>query len=340
MRFKPDRKSITIQEVAKAAGVSVSTVSRVLNEKDDVAFETYKKVRQVIVELNYASSLAARGMRSHRTNVIGLVIPEVDSPYSFEILRGVNKVIAESDYHLLIYTSGSASKFRSENQESQYVMLLNGGITDGVIVVTPGTGNFNPYSPLVIIDPYKDELETHTIYSTNYKGARDVIDYLVGMGHRRIAHITGDMSLISAVQRLKGYKEGLAAARIELDGTLIQEGDFTIENAQKGALLLLSLPEPPTAIFAASDMSAIGVYQAAQQMGVRIPQDVSVIGYDNLHDSLYMDPPLTTIDQNISEMGALATHLIMNMLKGENPEKKQHVFPTRLVIRSSCCALT
>jgi len=125
-----------------------------------------------------------------------------------------------------------------------------------------------------------------------------------------------------------------------LNANLIQEGDFTIENALKGTLLLLSLPEPPTAIFAASYMSAIGVYQAAQQMGVRIPQDMSVVGYDNIHDSLYMDPPLTTIDQNISEMGVLATHLIMNKLKGENPEKKQHVFPTRLVIRSSCRAVT
>jgi len=334
--MRRNRKSIKIQDVAEVAGVSVSTVSRVLNNKDDVALETLEKVQGVIKKLGYASSLAARGMRSHHTNVIGLVMSEVDSSYSFEILRGVNRVIAESDYHLLIYTSGSASKFRSENQESQYVMLLNGGITDGVIVVTPSTGSFNPHSPLVIIDPYQEELETHTIYSTNYEGARDAIEYLVGLGHRRIAHITGAMALISAAQRLKGYKEGLAAAGIELDETLIQEGDFTVETAQKCTLRLLSLPEPPTAIFAANDMSATGVYQAAQQMGVRIPQDVSVIGFDNLRDSLYLDPPLTTIEQYIYDMGVLATRLMVNMLRGENPEKKQHVFQTRLVIRESC----
>jgi LacI family transcriptional regulator len=339
MRTKPYRKSITIQDVAKAACVSVSTVSRVLNNKDDVAFETYEKVQQVIEQLNYTSSLAARGMRSRRTNVIGVVISEVDSSYSFEILRGVNRVIAESDYHLLIYTSGDARKFRSENQESQYVMLLNGGITDGVIVVTPSTGSFNPHSPLVIVDPYQEEPETHTIYSTNYKGACDAIEYLVSLGHRRIAHLTGAMALISAAQRLQGYKDGLAAAGIPVEETLIQEGDFTVVTAQKCAMRLLSLPEPPTAIFAANDMSAMAIYQAAQQMGVRIPQDLSVIGFDNLRDSEYLDPPLTTIDQSIFDMGVLATRLMMNMLRGENPENKQHVFPTRLIIRESCRSL-
>ena len=337
MRRSP--KTITIQDVAKAAGVSVSTVSRVMNDKTDVALETIEKVQTIIHELGYASSLAARGMRSHRTKVIGLVISEVDSSYSFEILRGVNRVIAESDYHLLIYTSGAASKYRSENQESQYVMLLNGGITDGVIVVTPSTGSFNPHSPLVIIDPYQEEPETHTLYSTNYEGARDAIAYLVGLGHRRIAYITGAMALISAVQRLKGYKEGLAAAGSELDENLIQESDFTVQTAQECTMRLLTLPEPPTAIFAANDMSAMGVYQAAQQLGVRIPQDVSVIGFDNLRDSNYMEPRLTTIDQSIYDMGVLATRLMMDMLRGENPVKKHHVFQTRLVIRESCRAL-
>jgi LacI family transcriptional regulator len=337
MRRSP--KNITIQDVAKTAGVSVSTVSRVLNGKSDVALETIEKVQSVIENLGYASSLAARGMRSHRTNVIGVVISEVDSPYSLEILRGINRVIAESDYHLLIYTSGSASKFRTENQESQYVMLLNGGITDGVIVVTPSTGNFSPHSPLVIVDPHQNEPETHTLYATNYEGTHDAIEYLVSLGHRRIAHITGAMALISSVQRLKGYKDSMAAAGITLDESLIQEGDFTVHTAQECTLRLLSLPNPPTAIFAANDMSAMGVYQAAQQLGVRIPQDLSVVGFDNLRDSLYLDPPLTTIDQPVFDMGVLATRIMVNILKGENAEKKQHVFPTRLVIRCSCRAL-
>lgn len=340
MRSKPNRKSITIHDVAKAAGVSVSTVSRVLNDKDDVAFETYEKVQRIINEMNFASSLAARGMRSHHTKVIGMVISEVDSPYSFEVLRGVNRVIADTDYDLLIYTSGSATKFRSANQESRNVMLLNGGITDGVIVVTPSTGAFNPRTPLVIIDPYREEPETHTLYGTNYQGARDVVAYLVGLGHRRIAHIAGIMALISAVQRLNGYKDGLAASGITVDEDLIQVGDYTTVTAKECALRLLALPQPPTAIFAANDMSAMGVYQAAEQMGVRIPQDLSVVGFDNVRDAQFMEPSLTTIDQQIFNMGMRATRIMVNLLKGENPEKKQHVFPTQLVERNSCRALT
>lgn len=335
--MRRNRKVITINSVAQTAGVSVSTVSRVLNGKDDVAPETVARVQKVVHDLGYASSLAARGMRSIRTNVIGMVMSEVDSPYSFEIMRGVNQVIAETPYHLLIYTSGSASKFRSENQESQYVMLLSGGIADGVIVVTPSTGNFNPHLPLVLVDPYKEEPETHTISATNYEGTRDAIRYLVGLGHRRIAHITGAMSLLSAIQRLKGYRDGLADAGIAVDENLIAEGDYTVHTAQACARRLLSLPEPPTAIFTANDMSAIGVYQAAQQLAIRIPQDVSVIGFDNLPEATYLDPPLTTVEQSIYNMGVLATQLIVDMLQGHNHETKQHIFPTRLVIRKSCC---
>ena len=169
--MKRNRKSITIHDVAAAAGVSVSTVSRVLNDKDDVAAETYSRVQQVISELGYASSLAARGMRSQRTNVIGLIMPDVASPYSIAVMQGVNRAISQFDYDLIIYTNGDIRKNASADQESYFVSLLNGSITDAVIVVTPAATNFSTAAPVVAIDPNNESPECPAIMSTNYDGA-------------------------------------------------------------------------------------------------------------------------------------------------------------------------
>jgi LacI family transcriptional regulator len=334
--MKRNRRSVKIQDVAKAAGVSVSTVSRVLNNKDDVAEETFERVQAVVTELGYTSSLAARGMRSHSTNLIALVAPDVASTYCHEILRGVNRAISQIDYDLLIYTSGRPWQFNNHDQEVRYVTLLNGSIADAVIVVTPLAQNFNTHAPLVIIDPNDDNPETYSVISTNREGALDAIQYLTGLGHRRIGHITGRLDLASGKQRLQGYKEGLAAAGIPWDETLVVEGDYLPETALLRARELLSIAQPPTAIFAANDMSARGVYQAAQEMNFRIPQDLSVVGFDNLPDSAYYSPPLTTVEQSIESMGFIATELLVRLIRGFAPESKRCVLPTRMVIRESC----
>lgn len=340
MRIRPNRKSVTIHDVARAAGVSVSTVSRVLNDKDDVSLETFEKVRRVIEDMRFASSLAARGMRSYRTNVIGLLLPGIVAPYCTEIIRGVDEVVSQSDYALLIYSSRDYRRNRPLNHESNSVMLLNGSITDGVIMVTPAaaTSNLPSYAPLVIIDPNTESSEIPGVIATNREGALSVMDYLTGLGHRRIGYITGRLELISAVQRLQGYKDGLAAAGIPLDEELIKVSDYMAATAAARARELLSLSNPPTAIFAANDMSAIGVYQAAQEAGLRIPEDLSVVGFDNLYESAHLDPPLTTVDQFIKEMGVVAAQTMLSLLKGEivKGEEQVHVIPTQLIIRQSC----
>ena len=299
------RKSVTIYDVAAAAGVSVSTVSRVLNNKDDVAAETYDRVQQVISELGYASSLAARGMRSRRTNVIGLIMPDVGGLYSAAVLRGVNQAIAQLDYDLLVYTTGDIRKNESATQEAYFVSLLNGSITDGVIVVTPVAKHFSTAAPIVAIDPNNESPDCPAIISTNRDGALQAMNYLTGLGHRRIGYINGRSELVSASRRLQGYRDGLAAAGIPVDEALIQQGDYTTETAVICARQLLNLDDLPTAIFAASDQTAIGVYQAAEELGLRIPEDISVVGFDNLRETVYLNPPLTTIDA-VSESGANA----------------------------------
>jgi LacI family transcriptional regulator len=334
--MKRPRKSITIHDVAEAAGVSVSTVSRVLNDKDDVAAETYEKVQRVIRELGYASSLAARGMRSRRTKVIGLIMPDVATPYSVAVMQGVNRAIAQLDYDLIVYTNGNPRKNTAADQETYYVSLLNGSITDGVIVVTPHATDFSTAAPVVAIDPNNESPDCAAIIATNREGALQAMKRLTDLGHRRIGFITGRPDLISSVRRLQGYKDGLAAAGVPLDEALIQTGDYTTETAVGCAHNLFSLDDPPTAIFAANDMSAMGVYQAAEEAGLRIPDDVSVVGFDNLRESKFLNPSLTTIDQFIPEMGAIATDMVVKLMKGETLESSLCKIQTKIVIRDSC----
>jgi LacI family transcriptional regulator len=332
-------KSATIHDVAVAAGVSISTVSRVLNNKDDVSLETREKVRRVIDELDYSSSLAAKGMRSHHTNVIGLIMPDVASPYSIEIMRGVNRAISKLDYDLLIYTNGDIQKYNTADQERFYVSLLNGSVTDGAIVVTPAAVSFPTVAPLVAIDPNNESPDYPGIIANNKEGAEDALNYLLSLGHRRIGFITGRLDLVSANHRLQGYKDALVSAGIPVDDALIQVSDYTTEMALLCARVLLGMENPPTAIFASNDMSAVGVYQAAKEAGVRIPEDLSVIGFDNLPESACLNPALTTIDQFVAEMGGLAIEMVVNLLKGKVLENNLNIIQSQLVIRKSCASV-
>ena len=335
------KRAVTIRDVAREAGVSVSTVSRILNGKDDVAIVTFDKVQSVIIRMGYASSLAARGMRSSETKVIGLIMPDVAAPYCIEVMQGVNRAIALlEDYALIIYTTGNIWKYGTAEQERRYVVLLNGSITDGVIVVTPAATDFFTDAPVVAIDPNNASPNCPAIMSTNLVGALDAMTYLTGLGHQRIGFITGRLELVSGSQRLQGYKEGLAAAGIALDEELIQIGDYTTEPAVECARALLSLSNRPTAIFASNDMTAMGVYQAAREAGLCIPQDLSVIGFDNLRESTFLSPPLTTVDQFLSEMGSIAVDMLMKMIRGESIDLNPHVISTRLVVRDSCRSLS
>jgi LacI family transcriptional regulator len=302
-------------------------------------------VLAVVEDLGYTSSLAARGMRSRRTNVIGLIIPNVSLYYSQEILRGVNQAIADLDEHLIIYTSGVMHRENIAQHERSYVTLLNGGITDGAIVVTPMATQFPKNAPLVVIDPNTETPDYPSIAGTNREGALAAMNYLTGLGHRRIGHIAGNMDQVISSQRLQGYKDGLAAIGIPVRDEWIEFGDFTPGTAVNCARRLLSRPDRPTAIFAANDLSAMAVYQVARELGLQIPADLSVVGFDNLHEAAYLNPPLTTIDQFIEKMGTMATEMLVKLVKGEplpiNPAGKSNLYkiPTQLVIRDSCTSV-
>jgi LacI family transcriptional regulator len=334
-----NKTTTTIRDVAQAAGVSISTVSRVLNNKDDVAPETYEKVQEVIDELGYTSSLAARGMRSRRMNVIGLVMPDVGDPFSIQVMKGVSRAIAELDYDLIVYTGGEFQRETSADRERRFVSLLGRGITDGIIVVTPTTTSFPTASLVVVVDPNVETHDCPAVIATNRDGALTAVEYLISLGHRRIGFIGGRSELQSAVRRLLGYKDGLARAGIPLDPDLIQTGDYSRKAGFAGTQRLLNLSDPPTAIFASNDQSATGAIKAVLEAGLHVPDDVSVVGFDNVPEVAYAHPRLTTVDQSIDQMGYIATEMLIRLIEGDALESDLYKVPTQLVVRDSCRAI-
>jgi LacI family transcriptional regulator len=330
---------VTIRDVARQAGVSVSTVSRVLNDKDDVALETAAAVRRVIEELGYASSMAARSLRSRTTNVVGLIVPDLWHPFTSLVIRGVNQVTAAQGYDLLAYASARRNPYSMADWEVQLVAQLNGTVTDGIIVVTPNAATYRTTLPLVAIDPYQATTQFPAVIATNYQGVLEAMAYLINLGHHRIGFIAGRPELESAKRRLEGYHAGLVQAGITADPALIVTGDYTRAMGAECAEQLLSLAAPPTAIMASSDETAFGVYDAAAARGVRIPDDLSVIGFDNTLESISVSPPLTTVDQSIETMGILAAQIVLKLIQGQPCESQLHKVATRLVVRQSCRAI-
>jgi LacI family transcriptional regulator len=334
--MKTRKQSVTIQDVAKTAGVSVSTVSRVLNGKVDVASDTQDRILSVIEDLGYTTNLAARSMRSSKKNLVGLIMPDIAYPFAFEVMKGVNRAIAESEFDLLVYTTGDVKKSGRASHEQKYVSLLNNSLTDGVIIVAPVADYFPTEDPIVSIDPVMSEPNYPAIHATNYQGALDAMDYLLSLGHRRIGYISGRPELESANRRYRGYRDALERAGIPFDGALVGCGDYTTETAVKCMQALISLDNPPTAIFASNDQAAMGVYQVAEERGMRIPEDLSVVGFDNIPESKYMG--LTTVDQFITEMGYVATQMLIQLINRQPLEEPIYKMPTQLVTRNSCQA--
>ena len=329
---------VTIRDVAREAGVSISTVSRVLNDKDDVAPETAATIRRVIDNLGYASSMAARSLRSRTTNVVGLIVPDLWHPFTSLVIRGVNQVTAQG-YDLLAYASGRRNVQVLANWEQQLVAQLNGSVTDGIIVVTPNAASYRTTFPVVAIDPHQASTDFPAVIATNHQGVLDAMNYLIALGHQRIGYIGGRPDLQSAQRRLEGYYDGLAGAGIAADPALIVTGDYTRTVGAECAHRLLSLPNPPTAIMASSDETAFGVLDAASARGVLIPDDLSVIGFDNTVESNSVNPPLTTVDQSIEAMGALAAEIVLKLIQGQPWESRLNKVPTRLIVRQSCRAV-
>ena len=334
MRRSTDR--VTIGDVAEQAGVSIATVSRVVNGRYGVAPNTFSRVQAVIADLGYESSLVARSLRSRRTNVIGIIVADLE-PFSAELLKGAARAIRGSGYELIIYSGGG----HVEDQigwERRYLSRLNGTLTDGTILVTPTVVDVPNGAPVVAVDPHAGSSALPTVDSQNLEGAVAATEYLISLGHRRIGFLAGRPDLESARLREMGYRTALQRAGISFDPGLMRLGGYTQESAEAPARELLELDRPPTAVFAANDVSAIQTIAVARSLGMKVPDDLSVVGFDNIPESALSDPPLTTIDQSIQEMGFEAARLLVDLIDQPGRDPIHLTLPTELVVRQSCRA--
>jgi LacI family transcriptional regulator len=325
---------VTIGDVATRAGVSIATVSKVINGRYGVAPATLAKVQAVIDELGYESSLVARSLRSQRTNVIGIVVADIE-PFSAQLLKGAGAAIRERGYELIVY-SGSGHGKDNSGWERRYISRLGGTLTDGIVLVTPTVVDVSDATPIVAVDPHTGPSSLPSVHADNLAGAIAATEHLVGLGHRRVGFLAGRPDLESARQREQGYRTALADAGIAVDPRLVRVGGYEPEASREAARQLLTLDDRPTAIFAANDLSAIETVQVAHSLGLAIPGDLSVIGFDNIPESALIETPLTTIDQSIQEMGRQAVELLIDLIDGNTDRPRQVTLPTRLVVRQSC----
>jgi LacI family transcriptional regulator len=327
--FQRDKMS----DVAVAAGVSVATVSKVVNGRWGVAQATVDRVQQVIDQLGYEASLGAQSLRSHRTNVLGILVAEFE-PFSTELLKGASREVAGTGYQLLAY-SGGGDKEATIGWERRSLARLSGTLIDGAVIVTPTVVETKAGFHVVAVDPHTGPSGMPTVDSDNFAGAMLGINYLLELGHRRIGHISGRPDLESARLREAGFRQAMADAGVVVDEELVRVGGFRVESAAETAAELLSRPDRPTAVFASNDLSAISTIDVARSMGLSVPDDLSVIGFDNVPESALANPPLTTIMQPLQRMGAEALRLLIDIIGGV--ERDTHIrLPTELVVRASC----
>jgi LacI family transcriptional regulator len=328
------RPRVTIRDVASAAGVSVATVSKVINDRYGVSADTAAHVKSVIAELGYEASLVAQSLRNHQTNVIGILVADLE-PFSTELLKGAGDAIRGSGYELVVYSAGGRVGDHV-GWEHRYLSRLSGTLIDGAVLVTPTVVDLNYGAPVVAVDPHTGPAGQPTIDSDNLRGAHLAVEHLLGLGHRRIAMLTGRPDLQSAQLREQGYREALASAGVAVDEDLVRMGAYDPDTSAEQAALLLALPDRPTAVFAANDLSAIATMAVAAKLGLRVPEDLSVVGFDNIPESTQCSPMLTTVEQPIRQMGHRAVELLIRLIRGEDESPDTHIMlATSLVVRQS-----
>jgi LacI family transcriptional regulator len=329
----------TIRDVAREAGVSIATVSRVFNDSSLVSEETGRVVREVAARLNYWPNGVARSLITSRTHALGVLLPDMYGEFFSEVIRGIDLAARRNGFHVLVSSSHADSEALSGALRSM------SGRIDGVMVMAPDVDapaairGFAHHCPVVLINPGQDVDDCDTISVANIDGARDMMRHLLELGHRRIAMVRGPAQNLDAEQRLQGYHVALRDAGIEPDLRFQLRGDFTEPSGFEAALQLVRLDPRPTAVFVANDHMAIGVLAALAESGISVPNDIAVVGFDDIAMARYASPPLTTVHVNTSLLGERAVELLLRAKRSPNPGVRQHeVLPTTLAIRRSCGA--
>jgi len=323
-------------DVAKLANVSTATVSRVIQNPEAVKEKTRVKVLQAIEELNYQPNILARYFRRTETKTILVMVPSIMNNVFPQMIAGIDLVASQSGYKVLL-----GNTYQEPDKAYSYIEELKQKQVDGMILLTTRldyqmiSDLANDY-PVVLASDYIEGLTAPTVAIDNISSARDAVEHLLQLGHRRVGMITGPLDIPLSRDRLKGYRQSLLEHDIAVESVLIQEGDHSFESGYNQMNKFLALDKTPTAIFAANDSMAMGAIKAVKAHGLRVPEDVAVVGFDNIQFSEIFEPALTTMAQPLLEMGKRSMELLLKQIKGEPLTKKQLVLDTKLIIRDSC----
>lgn len=327
---------VKMSDVAKRAQVSTATVSRVLRKPAAVKEETRLKVLKVIEELNYQPNVLARQLRTNKTNTILVVVPTITNTVFTQILGGIEKVASENDYRVLL---GNSNNQKEKNVG--YLDHLKQRQVDGMILLTSELGEdllteMASVYPIVLTSEYIEGSSIPTVSIDNFLSGKKATEHLIQLGHTKIAHLSGPMNSLLSLERFKGYQEALKIHGLFNSEDLVQEGDFSFLSGYRLTKFWLKQSEPPTALFAANDEMAIGAMKAVLEQGKRIPEDLAVVGFDNIAFSSIFEPTLTTVAQPLLEMGIQSMKLLIQQINQEEIKKTQYVLESELVIRQSC----
>lgn len=330
----------TIYDLAKITGFSITTVSKALNNYKDVSEKTRAKILKAAAEMDYLPNAHAQSLSTKKSWAIGVMFSEANEvgmkhPFFNGIIESFRHATEEHGYDLIF-----ASR-NLRNRDMSYLEHFKHRAVDGIVVICSDRMNEQVQElmqsdiPIVVID--MDSANCSVVYSDNTAGARLAVEYLYELGHRAIAHIAGDSSIDAGAARIKGYELAMHALELPIQpGYLVNAGFFSVEEGKRAMEKLLQLPSPPTAVFVAGDQMAIGAIEAVHEHGLRVPEDTSIIGYDDIEMIKYITPKLTTIRQDTDEIGEAAAELLLEQMTAKERRTERRIIPVRLIERASC----
>jgi LacI family transcriptional regulator len=332
--------AVTIDDVAREAGVSISTVSHVINGTRFVSETTKERVLAAIERLRYEPSSVAQSLKRDKSHAIGLLITDISNPFFTSLVRGVEDVASRAGYSVILCNTDEDPR-----RELSYLRMLRRKRVDGILLAP--TGITQPYLdslveagfPIVCIDRPSPGRRCDAVLVENAAGACAAVEHLVGLGHRRIGIISGLAPVGTSSERLEGYRQALRAHRLREDPLLVREGNSRLDGGYRRMLELLDLPVRPTAVFTTNNLMTLGALGALQARGVRVPEDVAVVGFDDFEWAMVLRPRLTTVAQPTYGIGEAAARLLLERIeKRTDDPPRRVVLPTRLLVRESCGA--
>jgi DNA-binding LacI/PurR family transcriptional regulator len=328
----------TIYDVAKEAGVSIATVSNAINGKGKISKKRREEIFKIMERLQYQPSVIASALTGKKTYTLGLLIPDISNPFFAEIARAIEDQAHQHGYSVIICSTDN-----KDERVERYITLLEQKSVDGIIIGT-GIENMEIISqlqskstPLAMIARETPALAVDTVVADDFVGGVLAAGHLASLGHKRLAILSENLKVSSSRERIRGFKQGLADAGVSFDDSSIVICEYKVEEGRRGALELLrrGSGERPTAIFCCNDLLAIGALQAAKEIGVRVPEELSVVGFDNTILATVTDPPLTSVAQPMEHMGKLVFNLLIENLEKKESIKQRVVLRPELVIRRS-----